>query len=222
MSKDGWREYMDESAATGPAVTLARCFSSGCNERVRRRFFEQYLSPAQFDKYTEYALAAFVQGDRQLVQCTGADCDQVMHMNSLQAHDLECSKCKTVFCSSCGAEGHQPASCAQLRAWEKKNTDEGENITWIQANTKPCPKCHVNIEKNQGCNHMTCRKDTGGCGESATATVTTVFLWAQSACPTHVPAQQHACMYNCRLSILLAVPGKLERPQQMRAPEATG
>ena len=29
-------------------------------------------------------------------------------------------------------------------------------VTWIMANTKACPKCKVNIEKNQGCQHMTC------------------------------------------------------------------
>lgn len=37
-----------------------------------------------------------------------------------------------------------------------KNKSESENITWMIANTKNCPKCERPIEKNQGCNHMTC------------------------------------------------------------------
>lgn len=38
-----------------------------------------------------------------------------------------------------------------------KNKSESENITWMIANTKNCPKCQRPIEKNQGCNHMTCQ-----------------------------------------------------------------
>ena len=43
--------------------------------------------------------------------------------------------------------------------WELKNNSESENINWIIANTKSCPnkKCGRPIEKNQGCNHMTCK-----------------------------------------------------------------
>lgn len=41
--------------------------------------------------------------------------------------------------------------------WNVKNSNESENITWIMANTKQCPKCRKPIEKNQGCNHMTCK-----------------------------------------------------------------
>ena len=28
------------------------------------------------------------------------------------------------------------------------------NQKWILSNTKPCPNCHVLIEKNEGCKHM--------------------------------------------------------------------
>lgn len=47
-------------------------------------------------------------------------------------------------------------SCDTVRKWITKNSAESENLNWILANTKPCPKCHRPIEKNQGCMHMTC------------------------------------------------------------------
>lgn len=39
----------------------------------------------------------------------------------------------------------------------QKASDESENVKWLMANTKKCPKCRSPIEKNGGCMHMTCR-----------------------------------------------------------------
>lgn len=36
-----------------------------------------------------------------------------------------------------------------MRKWVTKNSAESENMNWILANTKPCPKCKRPIEKNQ-------------------------------------------------------------------------
>lgn len=43
-----------------------------------------------------------------------------------------------------------------MSKWILKNSAESENMNWILANSKPCPKCKRPIEKNQGCMHMTC------------------------------------------------------------------
>ena len=43
-----------------------------------------------------------------------------------------------------------------MHRWMVKNSAESENLNWILAHTKQCPKCKRPIEKNQGCMHMTC------------------------------------------------------------------
>lgn len=62
------------------------------------------------------------------------------------------------FCFDCLYENHLPCPCWLVAAWVKKCADDSETANWIEANTQSCPKCMSQIEKNGGCNHMTCRK----------------------------------------------------------------
>lgn len=50
-----------------------------------------------------------------------------------------------------------PASCSMVQQWREKEEKDSVDNLWIKANTKPCPQCKNSIEKNDGCNHMTCR-----------------------------------------------------------------
>ena len=68
---------------------------------------------------------------------------------------VEC-RCTFVYCIKCQKAAHAPAPCALIARWTEKNQSESENANWLQVNTKPCPKCKRRIEKNNGCNHMTC------------------------------------------------------------------
>lgn len=69
--------------------------------------------------------------------------------------DVHCD-CGADFCFTCREEAHRPVGCETVRKWLVKNSAESENLNWILANTKQCPKCKRPIEKNQGCMHMTC------------------------------------------------------------------
>ena len=48
-------------------------------------------------------------------------------------------------------------SCEQLDAWEDKNASDASTGQWMQAHTKRCRKCHARVEKNGGCNWISCR-----------------------------------------------------------------
>lgn len=87
---------------------------------------------------------------------------------------VQCA-CGHSFCFQCSVEGHAPAVCDVVRLWIRKCEDDSETVShtaielgvdlilvqkanWISANTKECPNCASTIEKNGGCNHMSCRK----------------------------------------------------------------
>lgn len=51
-----------------------------------------------------------------------------------------------------------PCFCFLVKPWLKKCEDDSETSNWIVSNTKVCPKCNSNIEKNGGCNRILCGK----------------------------------------------------------------
>lgn len=57
---------------------------------------------------------------------------------------------------ACRCSSAVQVNCATVHKWLIKNSAESENLNWILAHTKQCPKCKRPIEKNQGCMHMTC------------------------------------------------------------------
>lgn len=74
---------------------------------------------------------------------------------SLKKPNMICHACSNLFCYFHGAE-HQGYVCET--SFPKATTlQKLKNYTWKKVNTKACPKCHIPIEKNGGCSHMTCK-----------------------------------------------------------------
>ncbi|CAI7735601.1 unnamed protein product [Closterium sp. NIES-53] len=72
------------------------------------------------------------------------------------SHFPLCAPALPSVARQCLEEAHRPVDCETVGKWILKNSAESENMNWILANSKSCPKCKRPIEKNQGCMHMTC------------------------------------------------------------------
>ncbi len=71
---------------------------------------------------------------------------------------IQCPQCHATYCSNCLINHHLDVSCAEAIALRlSSDHPELESENWIFNNTKQCPHCHYQIEKNGGCLHMTCR-----------------------------------------------------------------
>jgi len=116
----------------------------------------KYLPHEKRELFRTWLIDNLIQGNRHLKWCPHPGCDRAAEYKSGGMKEINC-RCGYVFCFKCGQEGHRPADCETVEKWFLKNSTDAENVNWIIANTKKCPKCNIFIEKNQGCNHMTCR-----------------------------------------------------------------
>ena len=84
--------------------------------------------------------------------CPKAGCSANIRAANDQVKKLKCKACKTEICFKCREEWHgdllscEEAMSKDLREWVEQNKD----------NVSQCPVCKTRIEKNKGCNHMTC------------------------------------------------------------------
>ncbi|DAZ92674.1 TPA: hypothetical protein N0F65_000444 [Lagenidium giganteum] len=150
-----WKPYLSLKIAEGPLCVVTTCPAHGCKEVVNDEVFRKLTTDEDFRKYSRYLLRSFVDINKCVKWCPSPGCSKAISSEG-GLSSVSCT-CGCVFCLRCGEEAHSPATCEQLALWMEKCRNESETANWILANTKKCPRCSVRIEKNQGCNHMTCR-----------------------------------------------------------------
>lgn len=70
---------------------------------------------------------------------------------------VACTACGEAGCFACGEAWHAGSLCARASTELVESWANGKDAM-------RCPQCHTMIERNMGCNHMTCRRQVGGCG----------------------------------------------------------
>uniref|UniRef100_A0ACD6ADC5 Uncharacterized protein n=2 Tax=Avena sativa TaxID=4498 RepID=A0ACD6ADC5_AVESA len=150
-----WEGYISAAVSQGPGCLSLRCPDPSCSSMVFQRMINKLAKHGDKEKYARFALRAYVEGNKKTKWCPAPDCTCAVEFVSDVNFDVSCN-CKFSFCWNCTEEAHRPVDCETVSKWILKNSAESENMNWILANSKPCPKCQRPIEKHQGCMHMTC------------------------------------------------------------------
>ena len=157
--------YLRQRATDQLTLLSIHCPLIGCNYVVTHNIFEQCLKNDKdsFKIYQKCLIRNFTESNSDIKFCPNPKCDVIVKLPGHGMIEIKC-QCGLTFCFKCLRGTHRPCDCEMIQIWEEKSKSEGENTKWLLVNTKQCPNCHKYIEKNQGCNHMTCRKEAGGCG----------------------------------------------------------
>ena len=162
---DCFASYLKQRLGDQLTLLSTTCPLAGCNYTVTRDIFEKLLKDDKelISQYNKCLIRNFTESNSDIKLCPNPKCDVIIKVPGHGMIEVKC-QCGFTFCFNCLRESHRPCDCHMMQYWEDKSRSDGENSKWLIVNTKQCPSCHKYIEKNQGCNHMTCRKEAGGCG----------------------------------------------------------
>lgn len=154
--KDCWTIYFETQIFQGISIQIG-CMAQKCNVRVPEDLVLTLVTrPVMRDKYQQFAFKDYVKSHPELRFCPGPNCQIIVQSSEISAKRAICKVCHTGFCFKCGMDYHAPTDCQIIKKWLTKCADDSETANYISAHTKDCPKCHICIEKNGGCNHMQC------------------------------------------------------------------
>jgi ariadne-1 len=156
-----WQTYLTVKIVEEGVSQGIMCPANDCDIFVDEVTVYRLLKdPVVIKKYQYLLAVSFVEASRHIKFCPGVGCQNAIRVPYNEPRPVHC-ECGHWFCFGCGDCAHEPVLCVYLKKWKKKCDDDSETSNWLAANTKECPRCHVTIEKNGGCNHMVCRN--AGC-----------------------------------------------------------
>ncbi|XP_069543738.1 cullin-9 isoform X2 [Brachyistius frenatus] len=164
-----WQEYLTARIEQN-LVMNCNCPITDCQAQPTSQFFLSILTDKDtIAKYESALLRGYVECCSNLTWCTNPQgCDQILCKENMGSMGT-CSRCCWSSCFSCNfPEAHYPASCSHMSQWmDDGGFYEGMNMEAQSKHlakliSKRCPSCQAQIEKNEGCLHMTCAKCNHG------------------------------------------------------------
>jgi hypothetical protein len=164
----------------GSSWREAKCPGNKCTTVLSYHEIRLYAQPETFQQYDTFIARAAFSEDRKLYHqsahvlppdnntanfrwCRACDSGQI-HMSGVEGNIFTCVACGHKVCIIHENTWHEGETCREFeyrssgRKQRDKKAQEEASLRAIGKLTKKCPGpgCTWNIEKNDGCDHMTC------------------------------------------------------------------
>ncbi|KAF2110180.1 hypothetical protein BDV96DRAFT_501694 [Lophiotrema nucula] len=142
------------------------CPWSECRNILQHYEVQQYATQEVYDRFDKLSARSALNDDPNFYNCMARNCDSgQFHYRDEHGTIFRCVECDFHFCIVHKNTWHEGETCEEYdyRISGRKEADqrrqEEASEKAIKKLAKKCPgkNCNYHIEKNEGCDHMTCR-----------------------------------------------------------------
>lgn len=134
------RDYLGVCIAERQVTLICPYFQ--CRSALPEDVIQSHLPPEIYGKLLRFRETAELEKNPLLRWCPVAECDGY-DIQTNEQRKLKCRVCGFAYCFDCAEAYHGDSPCPAPS-------------TALPSNLKFCPKCHVKVERAEGCSHMQC------------------------------------------------------------------
>ncbi|CAF1179099.1 unnamed protein product [Rotaria sordida] len=150
------KTILDSAISSRVACPEINCLVKWNSDEIRRVLLATENN-LLLRKYDAYLIKRFFENQFNFFWCAH-ECGsgQYDYRRLTRNWKITCSQCKRDTCAFHRVKWHEGMTCEQYdRLYPSSDT---RTRKWIKKNSKKCPRCQCNIEKDGGCDHITCQK----------------------------------------------------------------
>jgi len=169
-----WDGYVGHTSALGKPQL--KCCALSCGRALNADHAKK-IAPKAYAKYESAIMKFEMKKVKNYKTCPNGH--GFLTYENCEASRMKCPICSINFCPGCGAQPHEDigdGSCLDFLKhqhslrWAGKSEESGDKaedkkaeefFAEVGESSKQCPYCNVWIEKNGGCQHMTCHSCRG-------------------------------------------------------------
>ncbi|XP_077240898.1 E3 ubiquitin-protein ligase RSL1-like [Tasmannia lanceolata] len=151
-------------------ITMVECPYLGCQGLLEPEFCRAIIPVEVFERWENGVFESMVF---ERFYCPFKDCSAIMvDDGGVVVTQSECPECHRLFCAQCKVAWHSGVECEEFQSLNRDERGRDDLIVMELAKSskwKRCPRCRFYVEKNEGCQHITCRcglQFCYGCGAS--------------------------------------------------------
>jgi len=147
---DCWIEYIEEKLKSFDNII---CMEKTCKKEISNEKIKELIinNEKLLNNFEKYLINKEILKNPNKKFCPYPDCNGIGIMENLENEKEKYIKCTNghKFCFFCLKNWHGKKLCKEEVEKDFKNWKKNKN-------TQQCPNCKIWIEKNDGCNHITC------------------------------------------------------------------
>lgn len=131
-----------------------KCPNEFCNEIILDETIKRLLSEDQIELYEKQKLKVLaLENPDAYVHCPTPDCEHIFVKGNTEPEQT-CPECSKIICIECREPFHTGLTCAEYKTYQPEDYEIIKNLEEFK--WQKCSKCRFWVEKNRGCNHITC------------------------------------------------------------------